>query len=234
MKSKKVSQHIRQHGSVLAPVEKRTLIWLAQRLPGWVTSDHLTLLALSSMLMVGLAFWAAQWSDRALFLVIAGLALNWFGDSLDGTLARVRKQERPRYGFYVDHVMDIVGAVFLLSGLAASGYMTPWIGLALLVGYLMVSAESYLATYSLGVFRLSFLRMGPTELRILLAVGTLHLFYKPVVQLGDFGAFRLFDVGGLCGIAGLGLALTVSAIRNTRALYLAEPLVPRSHFTPSQ
>ncbi len=117
----------------------------------------------------------------------------------------------------------------MLGGLAASGYVTPWIGVALLVGYLMVSAESYLATYSLGIFRLSFLGMGPTELRILLAVGTLYLFYKPVVQLGDFGAFRLFDIGGLCGVAGLALALTVSAVRNTRALYLAEPLLQRSH-----
>ncbi len=177
----------------------------------------------------GSPYWAARWTDRALFLVVVGLALNWFGDSLDGTLARVRNQERPRYGFYVDHVMDIVGALFLLGGLAASGYVTPWIGVALLVGYLMVSAESYLATYSLGIFRLSFLGMGPTELRILLAVGTLYLFYKPVVQLGDFGAFRLFDIGGLCGVAGLALALTVSAVRNTRALYLAEPLLQRSH-----
>ncbi len=171
-----------------------------------------------------LRYWAAQWDERALFLVVIALGLNWFGDSLDGTLARVRNRQRPRYGYYVDHVIDIVGALFLIGGLAASGYMTPLVGLGLLVGYMMVSAEIFLATYSLGVFRLSFGPIGGTELRILLSIGTLYLLYKPVVKLGSLGAFHLFDVAGVCGIVGLAVALTVSAIRNTRTLYQAEPL----------
>jgi phosphatidylglycerophosphate synthase len=176
------------------------------------------------MLMAGLSYWAAQWDERALFLVVVALGLNWFGDSLDGTLARVRNRQRPRYGYYVDHVIDIVGALFLIGGLAASGYMTPLVGLGLLVGYMMVSAEIFLATYSLGVFRISFGPIGGTELRILLSIGTLYLLYKPVVKLGSLGAFHLFDVAGVCGMVGLAIALTVSAIRNTRTLYQAEPL----------
>ncbi len=136
----------------------------------------------------------------------------------------MRNRQRPRYGYYVDHVIDIVGALFLIGGLAASGYMTPLVGLGLLVGYMMVSAEIFLATYSLGVFRLSFGPIGGTELRILLSIGTLYLLYKPVVQLGTLGAFRLFDVAGVCATVGLAVALTVSAIRNTRTLYQAEPL----------
>ena len=223
MKTKTTSEHTRELG-VTANIEKRVLIWLAERLPQWVTSDQLTLLGLFAMLMAGLSYWAAQWDERALFLVVVALGLNWFGDSLDGTLARVRNRQRPRYGFYVDHVIDIVGALFLIGGLAASGYMTPLVGLGLLVGYMMVSAEIFLATYSLGVFRISFGPIGGTELRILLSIGTLYLLYKPVVQLGSLGAFHLFDVAGVCGIVGLAVALTVSAIRNTRTLYLAEPL----------
>ena len=224
MKTKTVSEHTREQTGVTATIEKRVLIWLAERLPGWVTSDQLTLLGLLAMLMAGLSYWAAQWDERALILVVVALALNWFGDSLDGTLARVRKRQRPRYGYYVDHVIDIVGALFLIGGLAASGYMTPLVGLGLLVGYMMVSAEIFLATYSLGVFRLSFGPIGGTELRILLSIGTLYLLYKPVVQLGTLGAFRLFDIAGVCATVGLAVALTFSAIRNTRTLYQAEPL----------
>ncbi len=223
MKTKTTSEHTRELG-VTANIEKRVLIWLAERLPQWVTSDQLTLLGLFAMLMAGLSYWAAQWDERALFLVVVALGLNWFGDSLDGTLARVRNRQRPRYGYYVDHVIDIVGALFLIGGLAASGYMTPLVGLGLLVGYMMVTAEIFLATYSLGVFRISFGPIGGTELRILLSIGTLYLLYKPVVKLGSLGAFHLFDVAGVCGIVGLAVALTVSAIRNTRTLYQAEPL----------
>ena len=223
MKTKTISEHTRELG-VTANIEKRVLIWLAERLPQWVTSDQLTLLGLFAMLMAGLSYWAAQWDERALFLVVVALGLNWFGDSLDGTLARVRNRQRPRYGYYVDHVIDIVGALFLIGGLAASGYMTPLVGLGLLVGYMMVSAEIFLATYSLGVFRISFGPIGGTELRILLSIGTLYLLYKPVVKLGSLGAFHLFDVAGVCGMVGLAIALTVSAIRNTRTLYQAEPL----------
>ena len=223
MKTKTTSEHTRELG-ITANIEKRVLIWLAERLPQWVTSDQLTLLGLFAMLMAGLSYWAAQWDERALVLVVVALGLNWFGDSLDGTLARVRNRQRPRYGYYVDHVIDIVGALFLIGGLAASGYMTPLVGLGLLVGYMMVSAEIFLATYSLGVFRISFGPIGGTELRILLSIGTLYLLYKPVVKLGSLGAFHLFDVAGVCGIVGLAIALTVSAIRNTRTLYQAEPL----------
>lgn len=228
MQDRPISEHVRENRSVLAKVEKSILVWLAERLPRWITPDHLTLLALGAMLLVGLSYWASQWSDRTLLLVVAGLALNWLGDSLDGTVARVRGQQRPHYGFYVDHVTDMMGVSFLLSGLAASGHMAPPVAFGLLAGYLMVSAEVFLATYALGTFRLSFLRMGPTELRILLAAGTLYLLYKPMVQLGNLGPFRLFDVGGVCGIAALALTLLASAVRNTKVLYQAEPAGSRS------
>ena len=215
--------HEREHGSFLAGPEKRALIWMAERLPSRINSDHLTLLGLASTLAAGLAYWTARSNELALVLVVPALALNWFGDSLDGTLARVRNQQRPRYGYYVDHVIDILGALFLLGGLALSGYMSPLVAMSLLVAYLMVSAEIYLATHARGLFKLSFMKFGPTELRIVLAAGTLYLLYRPRVEL--LGAtYNLFDIGGLVAIAGLAVALVVSAARNTRALYLAEPI----------
>ncbi len=216
--------HVREHRSLLAAPEKRVLVWIAARLPRWLTPDHLTLLGLASMLVAGLAYWAARWTPWTLPIVVVALAANWFGDSLDGTLARVRNRQRPRYGYYVDHVIDIVGALFLLGGLALSGHMSALVALGLLVAYLMVSAEVFLATHAQGVFRLSSFGFGPTELRIVLAIGTLCLFADPRVPLGSLGAFRLFDVGGVVAIVGLALSLVVSAARNTRALYLAETL----------
>ena len=218
------ARHVRENGSILAQVEKRALIWMAERLPRRINADHLTILGLLGMAGVGAAYWASNWWDAALPAAVAGLALHWFGDSLDGTVARVRNQQRPRYGFYVDHVVDIASALLLCAGLALSPYMTPTVALLLLAAYLMVSAETYLATHACGVFRMSLLGVGPTELRILLAVGTLRLHAgHAMVEL--FGRpWLLFDVGGLVAAAGMLGALALSVARNGRALYRAEPL----------
>jgi phosphatidylglycerophosphate synthase len=176
------------------------------------------------MLVAGAAFAAARLTPWTLPVVAVALAANWFGDSLDGTLARVRHRQRPRYGYYVDHVIDIVGALFLLSGLALSGYMNPFVALGLLIAYLMVSAEIFLATFSQGVFRLASFGFGATELRLVLAIGTLYLFRDPHVSLGALGSYRLFDFGGVIAIAGMAVALVVAAARTTRSLYLAETM----------
>jgi archaetidylinositol phosphate synthase len=212
--------------SVLAPAERKTLQFLAARMPARVNSDHLTGLALAAMMGAGLSFWLARFSPVGLVLVVICLALNWFGDSLDGTLARYRSHQRPRYGYYVDHVVDAFGALFLFAGLAASGFMSPLVAMGLLVGYLMLSAEIFLAAHVLGEFKITSFQMGPTELRILLAVGTLVLFVKPYVVL--FGqSYRLFDIGGGVGIAGMFVTLLASAVSHTRTLYVAEPLPGR-------
>ncbi|MGD8816411.1 MAG: CDP-alcohol phosphatidyltransferase family protein [Acidobacteriota bacterium] len=217
------SGHARQHGSLLAAPEKRLLVWIAERLPRQVNSDHLSLLGLSAMAAAGLAFWASSYDPRWLIGVVVALAFNWFGDSLDGTVARVRNQQRPRYGFYVDHVLDVAGAAFLFGGMAFSSHMSTVVGLVLLVSYMMVSAESYLATHARSVFKLSFLRVGPTELRLLLAVGALRVMVDPTVGL--FGReLLLLDVGGVVAATGMLVAFTVSALRNTAALYREEPL----------
>ena len=215
--------HMREHRSLLAAAEKRLLIAIAHRLPGWVRSDHLTVLGLLAMPLAGAGFAVMGSTWSAPFVVAVALVLNWFGDSLDGTLARVRHRQRPRYGYYVDHVIDLAGTAALLSGMAASTLMTPSIALAVLAAYLLVSAETYLATHTVGIFRMSFGGIGPTELRILIAAGAFYVASHPWVQVGGVQV-RLLDVSGIVAGAGLLLAFAASAIRNTRALYLAEPL----------
>jgi phosphatidylglycerophosphate synthase len=211
----------REQVSFLAPVEKRCLIWMAERTPCWINSDHLTALGLAGLLGAGLSYWYARWNRAGLVAVIVCLAVNWLGDSLDGTLARVRNKQRPRYGFYVDHVVDAFGTFFLLAGMGLSGYMSERIAGGLLIVYFMLSIEVYLATYTLGTFHLSFWKFSPTELRILLMIGNVALLFRPVVQIFG-GRYRLFDVGGAVGIAGMTLMLVTAVIRHTRALYGSE------------
>ena len=218
---------IRLQASVLTRLEQRTLLWLARRLPAAIHSDHLTALALLSMVGAGASFWLARIAPAGLLLAIVCLAMNWFGDSLDGTVARVRHQQRPRYGYYVDHVVDAVGVLAVLGGLALSEYMSASVAAALLIAYFLLCLEVYLATHSLGTFRMSFFGIGPTELRILLAIGCLALLVHPNADvLGR--SYKLFDVGGAIGAIGLFLTFAYSAIRNTRALYLAEPMPTRT------
>jgi archaetidylinositol phosphate synthase len=212
---------VRIQESVLAPLERRLLIWLARRMPTFVTPDKLTALGLVSLASAGLLYALSSRWPLALLGVNLFIALNWFGDSLDGTLARVRNKQRPRYGFYVDHAVDAVGAMFILTGMAASGFVTERLAVGMLVVFLLVSVESYLATYALGRFHLSHWKFGPTELRILLAIGNVYAYFKPTVIL--FGSqFKFFDVGFACGIVGLACVLVHSLVRNTRELYRAE------------
>lgn len=226
----------RTQQSFLAALEKRTLVWLAGQTPSWINSDHLTALGLLAMAGAGAGYWWSRTNPWGLFVVIGCLALNWLGDSLDGTLARVRNHQRPRYGFYVDHIVDAFGALFLLGSLALSRYMSPLVAIGLLIAYLLLAIEVYLASYTLGDFKISYFKMGPTELRILLSVGNIALLYKSVVHL--FGrAYRLFDVGGTMGISGMLLVLVISVIHNGTRLYRQEPLPSQAtahHGPPGQ
>ncbi len=221
----------RSNRSVLASFEKKALIRMAHRLPAWVNSDHLSALGFVALIGVGLSYWYSRYSNIGLILVIVFFALNWFGDSLDGTLARVRNQQRPRYGFYVDHILDACGSVFVFGGLALSGHMSERVAVGLLIVYLLLSIEIYLATYTVGTFHLSFAAFGPTELRLLLIAGNIALFYKRLVVLGG-NQYLLFDVGGSIGIVGMAVALAWSIVRHTAQLYRAEtpPKAPASQF----
>jgi archaetidylinositol phosphate synthase len=174
-----------------------------------------------SMLTAGLCYWNG--SPAALLAAIACLALNWFGDSLDGTVARVRHHERPRYGFYVDHVLDVLCILFIFAGLVLGGHMSAAIGGGFLLAYYLLMIEIALATHAVGTFRISFWKFGPTELRILLGLGTLRLIASDYVNIAG-ARYLLFDVGGVVAIVGLVFTFIVSAAANTRTLYKAEPL----------
>jgi phosphatidylglycerophosphate synthase len=214
---------IRKQESILAPVEKRALSWLAYRMPPWINSDHLTILGFLGMAGAGVSFYLTRTNQWALIAVIVCIVINWFGDSLDGTLARVRHRQRPRYGFYVDHMIDTFGALLLLGGLGLSRYMTASVAFALVVVYFMLSIELYLATHTTGVFRLSFGVWGPTELRLLLMIGTLVLYVRPMVTIAG-RPFLLFDVGGVVSIIALTTITVTSFVRNTRRLFLEEKI----------
>jgi phosphatidylglycerophosphate synthase len=207
--------------SFVTSIEKRALLRLAECIPHWINSDHLTALGFAAQIMAGVGYALARGNRLWLLGVIGFLALNWLGDSLDGTLARVRQRQRPRYGFYVDHMVDSFGSLSLMGGLALSGYMHPNVAIGLLVAFLMLSIQSYLATYTLGQFQLSFWNFGPTELRILLATGNLALLRWPFVLKAHY---RLFDIGGIAGLAGMILMLTFFTARNTYRLYMDERL----------
>jgi archaetidylinositol phosphate synthase len=214
-------QATRIHGSFLAAAEKRALVWMAERMPAWVSPDHLTVLGFAAQIATGVCYALAVHDRRMLLGAVVCLAVNWFGDSLDGTLARVRQRQRPRYGFYVDHIIDSIGAVAMMGGLALSGYMHPVIAIGLLIAFLLLSIQSYLATYTLGEFHLSLWHFGPTELRVLLVAGNLAaLRWAWVIH----GRYRLFDIGGAIGLTVMLLMLVVVSLKNTVRLYREEKI----------
>jgi phosphatidylglycerophosphate synthase len=209
--------------SFTAAAERKALAWLAARLPARVNSDHLTLVGFVAMFLAGASYAFARTHRSGLISATFFLALNWFGDSLDGTLARLRNRLRPRYGFYVDHMIDTIGGSFLMGGLAISGIIDWRIALGMFVAFLMLSVQVYLATYTVGTFQLSFAKFGPTEIRILLALGNVALWFHPDTRV--FGmTYRIFDAGGIIAIAGMSLMLVVSTFFNTVKLYRAETL----------
>lgn len=215
------AQRINQ--SLTAGIERRALKWMAERAPRRLTSDHLTTLGLGAQIAAGVFYALSRYNRLALLLVIFCLVLNWLGDSLDGTLARVRGQERPRYGFYVDHMVDVLGSVALMCGLGFSGLLHWQTAVAMLVAFLVLSCESYLATYTLAHFQMSQGIFGPTEIRILLIVGNLVLLRSPYATV--FGhRLLLFDIGGTIAAAVmLAVAIRVT-VRHTRQLYRQELL----------
>jgi phosphatidylglycerophosphate synthase len=214
---------VREQTSVLAALERAALRGLARRMPAWVNSDHLSLLGLVSMFLAGVFYAASGRNPLLLHLVNLCIFLNWFGDSLDGTLARYRDRQRPRYGFYVDHIIDTFGTMFLIFGLALSGYMTERVAAVTLIVFLMLAINSYLAAHTLGIFKISHGKLGPTEIRLVLIIGNLFLLHGAHARI--FGhRFLLFDIGGLVSIIIMGTMLVFSSLKNTYTLYDLERL----------
>ena len=213
----------RRQESLLAPLERRALLWMACRIPERIGPDHLTALGLFALLAAGASYVLAARSPWMLGVASVFIVVNWFGDSLDGTLARVRDRQRPRYGFYVDHVIDAVGATAILAGIAASGLATPLVAAVLLIAFLLFSVETYLATYCVGTFRLSHYGFSPTEMRLLLIAGNVAAIWRPTVTIGG-RTMPFFDVGFAIAAIVMVALFVWSSVRNGLRLARLERL----------
>jgi archaetidylinositol phosphate synthase len=209
---------------LLAPLEKRVLPWLARKLPAWVLPDHLTILGVIAAFGIAAAYVLSNQDPAWLWAASGLLVVHWFGDSLDGTLARERKIERPRYGYYLDHLTDAVATALIGIGLGLSPFMLLTTGLAIVVIYLVLSINTYLETFAFGVFRLGYGRFGPTEARL----GLIGLNVVLALGVGlDFTiagtGFTAFDVFGLGAVALMAVMLAVRAAGNLKRLAALEP-----------
>ncbi|MDD3716917.1 MAG: CDP-alcohol phosphatidyltransferase family protein [Candidatus Marinimicrobia bacterium] len=209
--------------TLLSFVEKPLLQWLVARLPRRVKPDHLTILGLLGSLMTGLGYYLSSYHNAFLWLSSFGLFVNWFGDSLDGTLARYRKIERPRYGFYIDHAIDTITMVLIGIGAGLSPYARFDIALFALIGYLMMSILVYLNTFVSGVFRISFYGFGPTEIRIFIVLINTIIFFHGAGQFHFRGMeISVLDIAAIFLTAILFIFYIVSVIVDGKKLQREE------------
>lgn len=191
----KPKEHSRVNKILLGPLERPALAWLAKKMPSWVTPDVLTMTGFIATIIIAGSYILAHRSPWFLWLASFGIALNWFGDSLDGTLARYRKIERPRYGFFIDHAMDGLGEVIVMFGIGLSPYVDFRIAMITLVGYMLMANMVYILTYVKGEFRISYIGLGPTEVRVILIITNILIFFlgNPTVQT-KWGIYSIYNV----------------------------------------
>lgn len=214
----------RQATFVLTRFERWALPRIAASLPRWVLPDHLTALGVFGATLIAAGYLCTRWTPAWLWVVNLGLVIHWLGDSLDGTLARVRKHERPRYGFYLDHLTDAYATIVIGIGLGFSPYMLLSVSMALVIAYLVLSINVYLETHVFGVFRYGYGVVGPTEARVvLLLMNLLALVVGPLAFEASGVGFTLFDVVGVLLALGMIALLLTRAGRNLATLGRAEP-----------
>lgn len=181
--NKKFRSHIRINESIFGSLERKALLKLAEKMPTWVTPDLMTLSGFLATLIIFLGYWLSNFHPGYLWLANLGFILNWVGDSLDGTLARYRHIERPQYGFYVDHTTDALGQIIIITGLGISPYISFIVALLAVIAYLLLSIHVYIRTYVVGIFRISYLRMGPTEVRTILILFNIAMFFFGIPRI---------------------------------------------------
>jgi phosphatidylglycerophosphate synthase len=219
-----VTEPERQSTFITTRFERWALPRLAAALPGWVMPDHLTALGVLGATVIAAGYGLSNRDWNWLWLVNAGLLVHWFGDSLDGTLARVRKTERPRYGFYLDHLTDAYSTTAIGLGLGLSPFMVLAAGLAIVIAYLILSINVYLETHVFGKFRYGYGVMGPTEARIaLIGLNLLALTVGPLPFHVMGRSLTLFDILGTGVALSMGAMLMRRVTRNLRELARAEP-----------
>lgn len=217
-------QHERTSQFLLARFERWALPRIARALPARVMPDHMTALGLLASTLIAVAYLLSRRNEAWLWAASALLVVQWFGDSLDGTLARVRRTERPRYGYYLDHITDAYSTSIIGLGLGLSDFMLTAVALAVVVVYLMMSINVYLETYVFGEFSFSYGRLGPTEARLILIVlNTVALLWRPV--LFEIGGLPVtgFDIAGTAAAAVMLVMLLGRVLGNLRTLGRLEP-----------
>lgn len=215
-KTKKLKPHTRVLGSWLSPLERPALLWMAARLPAWMTPDVLTAIGILGSLFIFAGYCLSLFSKYFLLLASFGFVVNWFGDSLDGTVARYRKIERPKYGFFVDHSVDTINEVCIFIGAGISPYAQFEIAMLALAGYLLMSVNVFLTTYVDGEFRLSFAKLGPTEARLLAIGANLVVMFAGLPMLNLFGSsFSAIDFVGVFMAVVLFSAFMVNTVRTS-------------------
>ena len=227
-----VKQATRIQTSILNGIEKKALVTIAKRLPRWLTSDMLTLIGVFGALLTGTGFVLTYFSYQWLWLSSLGLIINWFGDSLDGTLARVRNTQRPIYGYYLDHNTDLLCQLAIILGVGISPMMNMSVGLAVLVMYLMLEVYVSINAHLKGEFRLTYAKLGPTELRVLIIILNTIVIFSPHLQqfsrtymlFGSEITFRFMDYAGCIIAVIMFMMYLVYFIKDARYFAKIDPL----------
>lgn len=215
--------------SVLNKCEKKVLVWLAERQPGWVTSDMLTYLGVVAAVLYAIFCWLANYNVNYFWASSLCLVINWYGDSLDGSLARVRQTQRPKYGFFIDHSVDALTTCLFCLGLGLSPLMGLSISLFIMGGYLCMSIYTYLSTIVFGKFRLTYASLGPTEMRLIIILVCILYVYNPFagVTIDIFSQeWTVYDCLGALVAAGLFLIYIGSLVKDLKVLAKIDPPKP--------
>ncbi len=234
MSQKKVKVRAKKHKRVVntltSPFERWFLPWMAARLPQWVMPDHLTALGMFAAVLIAVSYALSNYQPALLWVAFFGYILNWFGDSLDGNLARFRHIERPRYGFFVDHSTDALAETLVFIGMGVSPFMRFDIAAVALAGYLLISLYAALATVSMGEFKISYAYLGPTEMRMVAMLGTAWVYFNgtPVIHLPFVGLTALDIIGVLVSLLFLG-AFLISSVKMAGRLAHIDRNAPHEH-----
>lgn len=213
------SDHKRVNDILLGPLERPALQWFSAHMPSWMTPDILTLIGILGSVVILIGYALTEVSAAFVWLASLGFFINWFGDSLDGTLARYRKIERPKYGFFVDHTVDAFSYLLVFGGLGLSIYVSFTVAILALVGYLMMSVLVYVDTFVSGRFKISYGRFGPTEIRALAVIFNIIFFIVGVPQIEmPYGTAPIYDLAVLGVAAILVLIFMFSTFRRAREL----------------
>ncbi len=224
-------QSVRIQTSFLNAAEKKALVWLAERQPKWMTSDILTFIGFLGAVIIAVGY-ALSANPVFLWLASFGWIINWYGDSLDGTLARVRKQQRPVYGFFIDHTVDCINESIMVIGIGMSPFMQFDVAIMCLVAYLLISVYVYISAHLKGEFKLTYGKMGPTELRVIMIIVNTLWFFIPwlreysldIKMFGNIYSFSVLDFVGIFLFVGILIAYFGSLIKDGREYAKADPL----------